>query len=333
VVAVILSVEFPSNTFNNPAMATLGDVRPVLKSCGTWSFFRRLWQQINEDDIFVWASALAYSWLFAIFPFLILLLSLVPYLPARAKDSAYRSVTKGISEMLGKEAPTLNDNLHSVMQNHSNGWLGIGLIVTIWVASGGMAMTMSALNRCYDVKETRSYIKRRWLAVAITVGVAVGMMFIITLIPIGTAVETWLSHTGGITLPFLIAFDAVRYFLSLVFAILVLAIIYYYGPNIRQRFRWISPGALFSGCVWILLDVAFRFYVDRFARYNQTYGSVGGAAILLLFFYIDGLVLLIGAEINSEIDFERLGVVEGSRDFTGPVQKELSDLPEIAKEL
>jgi membrane protein len=314
-------------------MATLGDVRPVLRSYGTGAFLRRLWQQIGEDDIFVWASALAYSWLFSIFPFLILLLSLVPYLPRKAKDSAHNAISGFITEMLGKEAHTINDNIYRVMDQQRNGWLGIGLVVTIWVASGGMAMTMSALNSCYDVKESRGYIKRRALATAMTVAVTLGMLVIIILMPIGSAVEAWLTSNGTFTTPLQIAFDAVGYFLSLLFALFVLSIIYYFGPNIRQRFRLLSPGAVFSAFVWIFLDVAFRFYVDRYARYDQTYGSVGGAAILLLFFYIDGLVLLIGAEINSEIDFERLGVPSGSQDFTGPAQKEISDLPEIAKEL
>ncbi len=227
-------------------MATLGDIPPVLRSFGPWAFFRRLWQQIGEDEIFVWASALAYSWLFSIFPFLILVLSLVPYLPDEAKKSARKAISGFISEMLGKEAHTINDNIDSVMHQQRNGWLGIGLVVTIWVASGGMAMTMSALNSCYDVKESRGYIKRRALATAMTIGVTLGMLVIIILMPIGSAVETWLSSNGTFTTPLQIAFDAVRYFLSLLFALFVLSIIYYFGPNIRQRFRLLSPGAIFT---------------------------------------------------------------------------------------
>jgi membrane protein len=314
-------------------MATLGDIRPVLKSYGSWAFLKRLWQQSSEDDIFVWASALAYSWLFSIFPFLILLLSLVPYLPKKAKDTAYNSVSRFITEMLGKEAPTINDNLTSVMHNQRTGWLGIGLVLTIWVASGGMAMTMSALDRCYDIKETRPWYKQRALAIGMTLAVTIGMLLMIILMPVGTAVGAWLQSTGSISFPLQVAFDLVRYFLSLLFALFVLAIIYYFGPNIRQRFRLLSPGALFVAVVWILTDVVFRVYIDKFARYDQTYGSVGGAAILLLFFYIDGLVLLIGAEINSEIDFESLGVPSGSKDFTGQRQTKIAGLPEIAKEL
>src|ERR1700677_4131691 len=106
-------------------MATLGDVRPVLRSYGIWAFLRRLWQQISEDGIYVWASALAYSWLFSIFPFLILLLSLVPYLPDKTRANASGAVAGFISQILGKEASTLNDNIRQVVDKPRTGWLGI----------------------------------------------------------------------------------------------------------------------------------------------------------------------------------------------------------------
>jgi len=314
-------------------MATLGDIGPVLKSFGKWAFLKRLYQQINEDEIFVWASALAYSWLFSIFPFLILLLSLVPYLPQSAKQTAQTHVSDMITQMLGKEAHTINDNLDGLMHEQRNGWLGIGLVVTLWVASGGMAMTMSALDRSYDIKESRPYYKQRAIAIAMTVIVTTCMLVIIVLLPVGTAVESWMKSQNILTTPLRLAFDAVRYVLSLCFALFVISIIYYFGPNIRQRYQFLSPGAVFSAVVWILLDVAFRFYIDHFARYDRTYGSVGGVAILLLFFYIIGLVLLIGAEINSEIDFESLGVEPGSKDFTGRAKQEKLAIPEMTQEL
>jgi membrane protein len=314
-------------------MASLRDVVPVLRSYGTWAFTKRIWQQISEDGIFVWASALAYSWLFSIFPFLILLLSLVPYLPNSAKESAHRVITDFITSMLGNAAHTINDNVDSVMHQPRRGWLIVGLAVSVWVASGGMSMTMSALDKCYDVKNGRPFYKQRALAIALTIGVAICMLLIIILLPIGAAVEAWLRYRGLLTGAMAWMFDAARYALSLVLGVFVLSIIYYFGPAIRQRFQILSPGAAFSAVVWIVLDVAFRFYVDRFARYDQTYGAVGGVAILLLFFYIDGLVLLIGAEINSEIDFERLGVPEGSLDFTGKPAGKLLGLPEMSQEL
>ena len=286
---------------------------------------------MNEDEIYVWASALAYSWLFSVFPFLILLLSLVPYLPAKTKDSARHAVYGFIQEALGKEAGTLNTNVGDVLDRTRTGWLGVGLVVSIWVASGGMSMTMSALDRCYDVKKSRSYIHQRAVAIALTIGVTLGALMLIVLLPVGFAVGAWAKANGMISRPMYLAFDAARYFLSIFFALGVTGLIYYFGPNIRQRFHLISPGAVFTTVVWILTDIGFRIYIDRFARYDQTYGTVGGAAILLLFFYIDGLVLLVGAEINSEVDFERLGLGPGATDFTGKTRQET--LPEIAKEL
>jgi membrane protein len=193
-----------------------------------------------------------------------------------------------------------------------------------------MSMTMSALDRCYDVKQTRSYVRQRAVAIALTLGVTVGALILILLLPVGEAVGKWATSSGAITKPIGLAFNAIRYLLSIVFALGVAAFIYQFGPNIRQRFNLFSPGAIFTTVVWILTNLIFRFYIDRYARYDQTYGTVGGAAILLLFFYIDGLVLLVGAEINSEIDFERLGISPGSTDFTG---KPNPTLPEIAKEL
>ncbi|HEY1921973.1 MAG TPA: YihY/virulence factor BrkB family protein [Tepidisphaeraceae bacterium] len=314
-------------------MASLRDVVPVLRSFGTWAFLKRIWQQISEDGIFVWASALAYSWLFSVFPFLILLLSLVPYLPLSTKESAHRVIAGFITSMLGSAAYTLNDNIDSVMLQPRRGWLIVGLAVSVWVASGGMSMTISALDKCYDVKIGRSYVRQRALAIALTLGVAVCMLLIIILLPIGEGVEAWMRYQHLAAPPVIWAFNAARYGLSFVLAMFVLSIIYYFGPAIRQRFQLLSPGALFSAVVWIVLDLAFRFYIDRFARYDQTYGAVGGVAILLLFFYIDGLVLLIGAEINSEIDFERLGVPAGSHDFTGPAKITLPGLPEMSQEL
>ncbi|MDP9173470.1 MAG: YihY/virulence factor BrkB family protein [Planctomycetota bacterium] len=290
-------------------MARLRDISPVLKHFGTWAFIRRVAQQVSEDNILVWASALAYSWLFAVFPFLIFLLTLAPYLPAQARNSAIRNVTYSVTTMLGKAASTVNDNLENVIQHRRRGLLGIGLGVSLWAASGGMAMTMAAFDQCYDIRRGRPYYRQRPLAMALTIIAAACMLSVMVLLPIGSAVQTWLWHRGLFTVPLAIGFNIARYLLAVVLLLFLLAVIYYFGPSIHQKFVFITPGAAFSIIVWLFLDYLFRFYVDRFARYDQTYGTVGGVALLLLFFYIDAVVLLIGAEINSEIDFQMFGEV------------------------
>jgi membrane protein len=296
-------------------MASLRDLQPVMKELGLWQLSKRVYQQSNEDNIFVLASALAYSWLFSIFPFLILLLSLVPYLPDKARNIADQKTTEWVSKALGKEAPTINDNLRSLLNEPRRGWLGISLAVSLWVASGGMSMTMSALDQCYDLKTFRPYYKQRPLAILLTLCVTVLVLLVFILLPIGAWVSYIFRQWHTIGIPLLLAFDLVRYLIAISLIFTILSIIYHFGPAIRQPFFLITPGGTFCLIVWLLLDLLFRFYIDRFARYDQTYGTVGGAAILLFFFYIIALVLLVGAEINSEIDYALLGVEPGTKDF------------------
>jgi membrane protein len=296
-------------------MASMGNVIPVLRSVGPWKFCMRIWQQVSEDGVLVWASALAYSWLFAIFPFLIVLLSLVAYLPERGRNSAEKTVTGFVAATLGKAAPTINENVSRVMNDRHKSLLGFGLLVSLWVASGGMSMTMSALDQCYDLKEVRPWYRVRPVAIVMTVIVAACVMAVFVLLPVGSGLERWLRARNYLSGSLALTFNIVRYGLAMLLLIIVLTLIYHFGPNIRQRLVIFSPGAVFCIIVWGLLDVGFRFYIDHYARYDQTYGTVGGAAILLFFFYIDALVLLVGAEINSEIDFAYLGVEPGSKDF------------------
>ena len=298
-------------------MAQLRDIRRAFKTVGFFSFCRGVWREVVDDEVFVWASALAYAWLFALFPFMIFVLSLVPHLPEQMKDRAMHELHHAISAVLADSAATLmNDNIESVLTHRRSTLLSLGLVITIWAASGGMNMTMSALDKCYDVPVGRPIWKQRPLALLLTVVVATLIVAVLVLVPIGTVVTHYFERKE---LPYLthwvlLAWNLARYTVAVVLLMTLLAIVYYFGPCVRQKFVALSPGSVFTLTVWILLGVAFRIYVNKFGKYDQTYGTVGGVAVLLLFFYIDAVVLLVGAEINSEIDFI-LGVPRGSFDF------------------
>ena len=298
-------------------MARLRDVPRAFKTVGVWTFFKRIWQEIVDDTVFVWASALAYAWLFAIFPFMIFLLTLIPRLPEQVKDRAFTQVHEAVETVLaGDAAQMMNDNIDKVLNRRHTALLNLGLIVTLWAASGGMAMTMSALDKCYDVPLGRPFYKQRPLAILLTVVVATLILAVLVLIPVGTAVTHYFERhpVAYVTHGMVVGWNLARYSLAVILLLALLAIVYYWGPSIRQKFNPITPGAVFTLAVWLLLGVLFRLYVNKFGKYDQTYGTVGGVAVLLLFFYIDAVVLLVGAEINSEIDFI-LGVPRGSLDF------------------
>jgi membrane protein len=312
---------------NNPAMACLRDVPRAFKAVSPWKFVVRVWKEMTEDTVFVWAAALAYAWLFAVFPFFIFLLSLIPYLPARVKDQAGEAIQNAISQLPSETANMVWQNVYKVMHQTHTGLLSIGILITVWAASGGMNMTMAALDRVYDVPRARPFWKQRPLAVLLTIVVATLIVLVLVLLPIGTAVTRFvLAHdipyvTRYISTPMIWTWNIARYLLAVLLLMSTVSITYYFGPSVKQRFHILTPGGVFTIAMWLILGVLFRLYVDKYGRYDKTYGTVAGVAILLLFFYIDALVLLIGAEINSEIDFA-IGVPRGSTNFKQPATQD-----------
>jgi membrane protein len=296
-------------------MARLKELPIVLRRVGWLPFSKKVWQEVNDDGVFMMASALAYAWLFAIFPFVLFLVSLLPYLPAHLTDRAEKTLHSELEKVVPHKADVLVNTIDDFMKQPQSGILSIGLLVTVWAASGGMAMTMGALDTTYDVEQRRPYYIQRPFAVLLTIIVATMILIVLVLLPLGTVArnfallygDRWLADLGWsphLLAPILLVWDIVRSLISVFLLFVVLAILYRYGPATKATFSLVSPGAIFSVVVWIVLGELFRIYIDKFGKYEKTYGAVGGVAILLLFFYIDAVVLLIGAEINSEIEAE-----------------------------
>ncbi len=359
-------------------MARLRDVPSVMRKVGPWTFFRRLYKEITDDNLMTWAAALAYSWLFAIFPFFIFLLTLMPLLPLTWREQAKEQIEFAVDQLAEDARETVEEfiepKLNQVLFQEQTGIRIIGLLITIWAASGGMAATMAALDKCYDVPETRPIWIHRPLAIGLTVGVGSLILVVLVLLPVGTivtnqltagtdrllgrsaatrptaqelaatrpadlsttapaatqaaATQPLLSPAGPIAKPkqfagFLVLWQVARYGIALTLMLGIVAVIYHFGPNVKQRWKFITPGSVFTVGVWLLLGVVFRFYVHRFGQYGETYGAVGGVIILLFFFYLDALVLLVGAEINSEVDCI-------AREMTGKVEPAAEELLEAA---
>ncbi len=300
-------------------MVRISEFRQAVRAVGLWEFTRRVLREVNQDNLLTWASALAYSWLFAFFPFLLFLLTLVPHLPMSIRSKASEVVHSSLDALPQTAADLVWDNIQTATSkaSHALGWsLFATIAVTVWAASGGMSTTMSALDRCYELSKVgRSAIKRRVIAFALTAVVASLILLVMILLPVGTLVTDWIQreYPGFFSTGLLWVWNIARYSLALLLLVTILAVIYYFGTSIRQPFRIITPGGTFCIAVWIILGLLFRFYVNHFGRYDATYGSLAGVAILLLFFYIDSLVLLMGAEINSEVAFAN-GIPRGSLD-------------------
>jgi membrane protein len=296
-------------------MPRLRDFPEAVRRVGWWTFIKRVWAQIGEDNIFTWAAAMAYSWLFAVFPFLIFLLTLVPYLPldkARVTDQVGDAIRFSLSE---DASEPIVAQVTDLLNKPRRGLMSTGIIIALWAASGGMAMTMAALNTCYDVKETRPFYVARPMAVMITLIVASLIIGVLVLLPVGSAItlyfQRYMSDKGEAFSPIItVAWNLARWGLALVMMVTAVGIVYHFGPVIKRRFSWFTPGSVFTIAMWLILGLLLKYYIERFAAesYNKTYGAVGSVVIMLLIFYLDSVVLLIGAEIDSEADFALLSV-------------------------
>jgi membrane protein len=241
---------------------------------------------------------LGYYFLLALFPMLIFLMSLLGFLPG-----AQQSIIHMLSKVVPGQAMTLvYEFIHDVIEHRSGGLLSFGVLATLWAASSGVSAVMETLNIAYDVEEGRPFWKVRLTAIGLTVGLALLITGGATLIMFADKISQGLAASLGLGAFFTVASSIIGYVLGLACLFVGIQLIYYFGPNLEQDWRWITPGAIFAASGIILGSLGFSLYL-RFAPSNSaTYGSLGAVMTLMLWLYLMGLVLLVGGEINSEIE-------------------------------
>lgn len=297
-------------------MARLRDLVLVPMQYGVWKFLKRLYDEINQDNVYTNAAAMAYAWMFAVFPFVIFLLTLIPYLPVEFRSHAVDLTRQVLEQSLTPtSAQTILNNIGDVVNNPRGGLLSLGLILTLFAASGGMNATMTALDMAFDVEKPRTYLWRRLVAMMLTVFMCLCLIVIVIAIPIGSLVtkllleyndklppgiRQWFSDTT------LILITVARYIIGLTVMQILIGVIYHFGRSRRNhRIRFFTPGSILAAAGWIATGMAMRFYVENFANYSKTYGAVAGMVVMLMVFYINAIIILIGAELDNEIRLVR----------------------------
>ena len=264
---------------------------------------QRTWVSLNEDNLFGRASQLAYYFFFALFPTLIALSSIMG-LAAKSATHIYVQLLNRIATLIPPAAfGIVMDTFNQTTKASTGGKVTLGLLTALWSASVGVSAIQDTLNAVYKVKETRSYWRARGEAVLLTV--AVSIVFTLSLAALlGAGVGADLvryKFQGAIVVA--LAMRIIGWIVASVLMVLVLALLYFFSPDVRKRkWRWFSPGSAIGLAGWILGSLALRLYLHWFNSYSVTYGSLGAVIILLTWFYVTGLMLLLGAEVNSEIE-------------------------------
>ena len=257
---------------------------------------KRGWAESKEDNVSLMAAGMAYYAFLAIFPAIIAAVLLFSFFADPA------TITTQL-DALGSAIPadikrTVTDQIGLAA---GNGKVGFGAVIAILVAlfsaSGGMGNLMTAVNLCYDEEETRGFVKKRLIALALTVGAIVFLLVVVGLVAVLPIVLGFLGTSG---FAFFLT-QAVRWVLIVVVIAVALAVLYRIAPDRdAPKFRWVSVGAGVATLLWIVASVGFSVYVSQFGSYAKTYGAIAGIVILLLWLFITAYAILLGAEINAE---------------------------------
>jgi membrane protein len=259
------------------------------------SLLKKLWHRIAEDDLPGLSAQLAYFFLLSLFPLLIFLFTLLPYLPIHHQD-----ILVTIRGFAPAEAMDLIEkNLMDILKHRHGGLLSIGVIGTIWSASNGLSAIVTAFNKAYNVKESRSFIVSRAMAVLLTIGMIVVIIVAIVLPVFGKGIGLFLFSKFGFSNQFLNLWNALRWVISAVILFLIFTALYWIAPNIKLKCRSVFPGAGFSTVGWIVSSFALSFYVGNFGHYSIAYGSIGAIIVLMIWLYITAFIIILGGEINA----------------------------------
>ncbi|WP_434580057.1 YihY/virulence factor BrkB family protein [Pseudomonas sp. Z5-35] len=252
-----------------------------------------------DDEMSTYASALAYQMLFSLFPFILFLIALIGFLHLPDFFSWLRLQSELVlpPQALEQVNPVIDQ-----LQQSKGGLLSIGIVIALWTASAGVRLMMSAMNAAYDVVEGRPAWKRFPLSIFYTIGIAGMLLAAAALMVLGPQVMGWIAAQVGLEEFIVTLWTLVRWPIIVFLLMVAVALIYYVMPDVKQEFRFITPGSVLAVVVWIIASLGFAFYVKTFADYNAMYGSIGAIIVLLLYFYISSAVLLLGAEMNAVIE-------------------------------
>jgi membrane protein len=264
---------------------------------------RRVWREMRRDDILNRAAILGFYFMLALFPLLLCLTALLG-LFAQAGTELRDQMFWYLARIAPRSAYALvYETVGEVTEGGSGGKLTFGLLASVWAASNGMLAIVDALNAAYHVREARPWWKSRLVAAALTLALGALIISALVLVLYGGEIADAAAGAFGHGGAWAAAWGLLQWLLVLAFVFLAFGLIYYFAPNLdEQKFCWVLPGMVVGVTLWLAASLGFRLYLRYFNTYNAVYGSLGAVIILMLWFYLTGAAILIGGEVNSEIE-------------------------------
>jgi membrane protein len=267
---------------------------------GWRQLLKQSFQEAWADDVLNLAAQQAYYFFFALFPALLALISLASFFPVA-------NLTDETVKLLGRVAPPevikiVNDQLREINNQKAGGLLTLAFFITLWSSSGAVVALCSTLNAAYDITEGRPWWKVRLVAIGLTIGLSLFILVSMTLVLAGPTIATKIDEMNAFGGVFEWTWKIAQWPIVFLLIATAIALLYYYAPDAKQSWVWITPGSVFATILWIGISLGFKVYVASYGAYTETYGVIGGVMVLLLWFYLSGIAFLLGAELNAEIE-------------------------------
>jgi membrane protein len=280
-----------------------------------WVFFKRLYRRYEDHGLADSAATLGYYFLLSLFPFLFFLVTLAAFIPHA--QSSVETLLEQARALLPSEARgVIEHHLRALVASSKPHLVTLGLAAALYSASRGVNAVRTALNRAYDVKESRPLWKTELLAFGVTVGGGLLLLVGIAVLLAGGSAGQWAARQLAIADEYVTFLRWIRWPTTAAAIMLTATLSYHLLPDVEQKFKFITPGTVIGTLACILVSWGLGFYASHFGSYNVTYGSIGGVIVLLLWFYLTGFILLVAGEMNAIIeDVSPGGKQSGARAF------------------
>jgi membrane protein len=247
------------------------------------------------------ASSLAYNFMLAIFPAAIFLCALIPYIPIKHFQDNLLAL---LNQIMPHDAYSVFEStITEIIKQQNIKLFSFGFLTTLFFATNGVSRLMQAFNKSSLIQETRSYLRRRWVALVLTIVISISMLIAVSIMILGHKILIFLqNHFYSKAHAWFIAIALLKWLIVIVIFFVTVSLLYRYGPAHKQRWKFLSPGSVLATGLAILTSLGFTFYINNFASYNKLYGSIGTLIVVMIWLYLNSLIILIGFELNASIE-------------------------------
>lgn len=280
---------------------------PGFRPLSLYTVARFFFEEISNGTVANKASSLAYNFMLALFPATIFLFTLIPYIPIKHFQD-------NLLLLLGQVMPhdayaVFQSTITDIVKKQNAKLFSFGFLTTLFFATNGVLRLMQAFNKSSLIKETRGYLHRRWVALALTIVISMSLLIAVAIMIAGNKILAFLqSHIASGAHWWILGLALLRWVIVIVIFFVTVSLLYRYGPAHTQRWKFMSPGSVLATALAVLTSLGFTYYINNFSSYNKIYGSIGTLIVVMLWLYLNSLIVLIGFELNASVELGKRSI-------------------------